>query len=125
MKQSLFFETKEGEFNAKTTLCVHLGAGCDEFATAELVAQSVPSLEVVPSRTLQQEPVEEFSHANGQKLHLQAGPISAKIHFGTAFKGGRQINHLDFRADGLSSLHESIGGELADDVSSVSLLAQQ
>lgn len=125
MKQSLFFETKDGEFNDKSTQCVHLGAGCNEFATAEQVAQSVPALKVLPLTTLQQEPVEEFSHANGQKLHLQAGPISAKIRFGTAFKGGREINHLDFHAHGLSSVQESIGGELADDVSSASLLQDE
>ena len=121
--EHLIFETDDGEFNSPTTQRVQRSG--EDYTSAELMAQTVPTLEVMGNKVDAVAPTEEFGYAISKRVRLHMGPVQANVKFATAFKNGRPINHLDFRAYGLTSVKAEVGGELADEASAASLFAFQ
>jgi len=119
------FKTSSAKFGSESTHLVRVGHG--DWRSPEAAEKKGSAIfKVLPTQD-GDAPTTEFGQTNSKRVEVQCGPVTALVKWATVQKNGDDINHLDFRIEGLHDLSEDVGGLLADELDtdgdlSVSLL---
>jgi len=122
------FKTSSAKFGSESTHLVRVGHG--DWKSPEAAEKKGSAIfKVLPTQD-GDAPTTEFGQTNSKRVEVQCGPVTALVKWATVQKNGDDINHLDFRIQGLHDLSEDVGGLLADELDtdgdlSVSLLGDQ
>lgn len=122
------FKTSSGKFGSESTHLVRVGHG--DWKSPESAEKKGSSIfKVLPTQD-GDAPTTDFGQTSSKRVEVQCGPVTALVKWATVQKDGEDINHIDFRIQGLHDLSGDVGGLLADELDtdgdlSVSLLGDK